>query len=544
MLDSSANKTQAATCCADTVENHTHCSCSDMSQDHARSTAGASSQCCSSTSAMSSSACNKTEGSSTCGCHEALDASTCGCNDAVDASTCGCHEAVDASTCGCEGKITGDMSGLIDGECHFEGMSDEAVAAEIEQRLVAGGNINGAEALYCMELTGDMSGLIDGECHFEGMSDEAVAAEIEQRLVAGGNINGAEALYCMERMGLETLIELSHKITSQVASAHVSLCSITNVKSGKCTQDCKWCAQSAHFATGVDIYDVKSKEQCLEEARLCYNKGVEMFSLVAGGRKPSKVEFEKLIEIIDYIKENLPIKLCASLGLVDKEQLTALKEHGIERYHCNLETAPDYFKNVVTRHTVEDKIKTLLDARDIGMELCSGGIIGMGENDKERVELALAVRRLGIKSIPVNVLHPIAGTPLENQRRLSDEEVLRAICIFRLVNTDAHLRFAGGRIPVNVLHPIAGTPLENQRRLSDEEVLRAICIFRLVNTDAHLRFAGGRALLSDETVNKAIYCGINAAIVGDLLTTLGSVVDEDRARFAKHHYDLPDIPAH
>ncbi|WP_308498976.1 biotin synthase BioB [uncultured Anaerobiospirillum sp.] len=428
MLDSSANKTQAATCCADTVENHTHCSCSDMSQDHARSTAGASSQCWSSTtSADSSSTCCKTEGS----------------------STCGCHEAVDASTCGCEGKITGDMSGLI-----------------------------------------------DGECHFEGMSDEAVAAEIEQRLVAGGNINGAEALYCMERMGLETLIELSHKITSQVASAHVSLCSITNVKSGKCTQDCKWCAQSAHFATGVDIYDVKSKEQCLEEARLCYNKGVEMFSLVAGGRKPSKAEFEKLIEIIDYIKENLPIKLCASLGLVDKEQLTALKEHGIERYHCNLETAPDFFKNVVTRHTVEDKIKTLLDARDIGMELCSGGIIGMGENDKERVELALAVRRLGIKSIPVNVLHPIAGTPLENQRRLSDEEVLRAICIFRLVNTDAHLRFAGGR-----------------------------------------------ALLSDETVNKAIYCGINAAIVGDLLTTLGSVVDEDRARFAKHHYDLPDIPA-
>ena len=220
MLDSSANKTQAATCCADTVENHTHCSCSDMSHDHARSTAGASSQCCSSTSAKSSSTSTKTEGSSTCGCHEAL-----------DASTCGCHEAVDAPTCGCEGKVTGDMSGLI-----------------------------------------------DGECHFEGMSDEAVAAEIEQRLVAGGNINGAEALYCMERMGLETLIELSHKITSQVASAHVSLCSITNVKSGKCTQDCKWCAQSAHFATGVDIYDVKSKEQCLEEARLCYNKGVEMFS--------------------------------------------------------------------------------------------------------------------------------------------------------------------------------------------------------------------------------------------------------------------------
>lgn len=418
MLDSSAPKTVFTATNSDTDACATHCSCSDKSAEHARSTAEASQL-------------NTTAGNGDCVHDE--------------------HSSSDA--CGC-----GGASGA------------------------------GSE--------GDMSNIIDGQCHFEGMTDEAVALEIEQRLVAGGSINGAEALYCMEKMGLETLMELSHQVTSKVASAHVSLCSITNVKSGKCSQDCKWCAQSSHFATGVDVYGVKSKEQCLEEARACYNKGVEMFSLVAGGRKPTKVEFTKLIEIIDYLKANVPIKLCASLGLVDKEQLTALKEHGIERYHCNLETAPSYFDQVVTRHTIEDKIETLLHARDIGMDLCSGGIIGMGESEQARVELALAVRRLGIKSIPVNVLHPIAGTPLENATRLTDDQVLRSICIFRLVNPDAHLRFAGGR-----------------------------------------------ALLSEDTVNKAIYCGINAAIVGDLLTTLGSVIDEDRARFAKHHYNLPDIPA-
>ncbi len=461
MLDSSAPKTVLTATHSDTDACATHCSCSDKSAEHARSTAEASPL---NTTSLAQEA--PSTSSSTC------------CQNAPSQSSDNCH-------CGHHG-----------GDAHGESHSVAAAHDDAD----CGHHSDAAHSARCDCATssadGDMSNMIDGQCHFDGMTDEAVATEIEERLVSGGVLNGSEALYCMEKLGLECLMELSHRVTAQVASQHVSLCSITNVKSGKCTQDCKWCAQSSHFATGVDIYDVKSKEQCLEEARACYNKGVEMFSLVAGGRKPTKVEFKKLIEIIDYLKANVPIKLCASLGLVDKEQLAALKEHGIERYHCNLETAPSYFDKVVTRHTIEDKIQTLLHARDTGMDLCSGGIIGMGESNQERVELALAVRRLGIKSIPVNVLHPIAGTPLENATRLTDDQVLRSICIFRLVNPDAHLRFAGGR-----------------------------------------------ALLSDEAVNKAIYCGINAAIVGDLLTTLGSVIDEDRARFAKHHYNLPDIPS-
>lgn len=333
------------------------------------------------------------------------------------------------------------------------------------------------------------------ESVFVGLSNEAISAQILKRLTAGGSLSADEARYCLEKMPLDTLIELSHQVTSQVASVHVSLCSITNVKSGRCPQDCKWCAQSAHFKTNAEVYDVKDKEQCLKEAQACYDKGVEMFSLVASGKKPSEQDLDKLIEIIDYLKANVPIKLCASLGLLDEAMLTKLKEHGIERYHCNLETAPSYFGNLVTRHTIHDKINTLKAAEQSGLELCSGGIIGMGESDLERLELALALRSLNIKSIPINVLHPIEGTPLYGQAKLSDEQILRAICIFRLVNPDAHLRFAGGR-----------------------------------------------ALLSEEMVNKAIYCGINAAIVGDLLTTLGSDINSDRERFAKHHYDLPDIP--
>lgn len=339
--------------------------------------------------------------------------------------------------------------------------------------------------------------LLSDESVFEGLSVEQICASILERLTTGGSLSANEARYCLEQLPLEPLMELSHTVTKQVASQHVSLCSITNVKSGHCPQDCKWCAQSIHFKTAAEVYPLKDKEQCLKEAQLCYEKGVEMFSLVASGKKPNKTDFAKLLEIIDYLKANVPIKLCASLGLLDKEQLSELKAHGIERYHCNLETAPSYFGNLVTRHTIYDKLETLKAAQECDLDPCSGGIIGMGENDLERLELALALRELGIKSIPINVLHPIAGTPLE------------------------------------------GT-----ERLSDEQVLRAVCIFRLLNPDAHLRFAGGRALLSEEVVNKAIYCGINAAIVGDLLTTLGSDIAADRKRFAEHHYELPVIPLH
>ena len=329
------------------------------------------------------------------------------------------------------------------------------------------------------------------------MSELEFANEIASRLIAGGTLSDDEVYQCAAQLSTATLMALSHKITSEVASQQVSLCSITNVKSGRCPQDCKWCAQSLHYKTGAAIYGVKDKEQCLAEAKECYEQGVEMFSLVASGRLPNDQEFAELLEIVDYLKANVPIKLCASLGLLTEEMLVKLKAHGIERYHCNLETAPSYFSKLVTRHSAQDKIKTLHAAQAAGLELCSGGIVGMGENEHERIELALALRQFNIKSIPINVLHPIAGTPLDKQQPLSDDELTRTICLFRLANPDAYLRFAGGR-----------------------------------------------ALLSQDMVAKAIYCGINAAIVGDMLTTIGSNIAADKALFIEHHYKLPQIRCH
>lgn len=308
-------------------------------------------------------------------------------------------------------------------------------------------------------------------------------------------LNAEQVQLCLQRLSLTELMNLAHEVTKRFAPQQVSFCSITNVKSGRCTEDCKWCAQSQNYITHIATYDVKSAQECQKEAQHCYERGVEYFSFVASGRKQSPRDLSQLLTAIYHVHQQVPIKLCASLGLLHLNELQELKAHGIQRYHCNLETAPSYFANLCQTHTQQEKIATLQAAAQAGLELCSGGIIGMGETELQRLELALTLQQLHIKSIPLNILHPIAGTPLEQQ------------------------------------------PL-----LSTEEILRAICIFRLTNANAYLRFAGGRARLSDQELAQAIYCGIDAAIVGDLLTTLGSDIASDRARFATQHYELPQIP--
>lgn len=305
--------------------------------------------------------------------------------------------------------------------------------------------------------------------------------EITDKVIAGGDVTPEEAYKLMEWENLDELLDGAAEITRAMVKPVFDSCSIVNARSGKCSENCKWCAQSAHWKTDCDTYDIVAEEECMAEARHNHEKGVKRFSLVASGRAVKGKALDKICHLLRRAKEEVGISTCASLGLLDREDLQKLWDSGVRRYHCNLETAPSHFSNLCTTHTIEDKLRTIRLAREIGFEICSGGIIGMGETPRQRVEFALILREVDPCSIPINILCPIPGTPLADSPALTRDDILRTIALFRFI------------------HP-----------------------------KKDLRFAGGRQQLDRETQMAALRAGMNSGIVGDLLTTVGSRIDADK----------------
>lgn len=306
---------------------------------------------------------------------------------------------------------------------------------------------------------------------------------IKERILNGGDISIDEAISLIKLDNPEKLYEAAHQITSHFMGNKFDTCSIINAKSGNCPEDCKWCAQSGHYKTSAERYSLVSPQTCVAQATYNHKQGVGRFSLVASGRRSTDGEIDIISASYKAIKQANPsMKCCASLGLLREDQLKKLFESGVTTYHCNMETAPSYFSSLCSTHTQKDKEQTLQYARNVGMRICSGGIIGMGETEEQRVELAFYLKSLNVHSIPINILQPIQGTPLQDAKKLSDDEILKTIALFRFINPKAWLRFSGGR-----------------------------------------------AQLSQEMQRRAIYVGINSAITGDLLTTVGNLAKEDMA---------------
>ena len=296
-------------------------------------------------------------------------------------------------------------------------------------------------------------------------------------------IDKEEALELLKLEHRQELRERAHEVTERYVEKRFDFCSIINARSGRCSENCKWCAQSAHWKTGCDTYGWVGTEACVKAAQDAAANGADRIGIVTSGRCLSPEDVDNVCAALCEMRRAAPeIGLCASLGLLSENDLIKLKAAGLQRVHCNIEAAPSLFSKLCTTHTTADKLATIHAAKRLGFQICCGGIIGMGETDEQLVEFAFALKEIAPDSIPVNVLHPIEGTPLGDR---------------------------------GILDP--------------ERVIDSVAVLRLVNPSTPLRFAGGRRDMSDETAAKCIYVGMSAGIAGPLLTTPGADFDDDRS---------------
>jgi len=227
----------------------------------------------------------------------------------------------------------------------------------------------------------------------------------------------------------------------------MGFCAIINAKSGRCEQNCTFCAQSGHHRAKAQAFPFIGRKRILEAARRAQDKGVRRFAIVTSGMRPRHRDFDEIAAVVADLR-SMGMLPGASIGILDKSELLRLREAGLACLHHNLETSASFFRHICTTHKYEEDVRAVREAVDLGLPVCSGGIFGLGESWADRVELALLLRRLGVWSVPINLLVPISGTPLENRPLLSPEEALRILAIFRFLLPDRHIRLCGGRAQV------------------------------------------------------------------------------------------------
>jgi len=251
------------------------------------------------------------------------------------------------------------------------------------------------------------------------------------------------------------LLAHANRVRQHFHGDTIDLCAIVNAKSGRCSEDCAFCAQSAHFKTAVQDYPLMSVDEIIAAARNCLKNNTHRFSIVTSGKGVSAAEdFERICATVRQLADMQDMAPCASLGILSGGQFVRLKQAGLKRYHHNLETAESFYGSICTTHSFSRRAATVRAAREAGLEVCSGGILGLGETPGQRVELALALRELDVDSVPLNFLNPIAGTRLENQPLLPPLDILKAIAMFRFVMPEKEIRVCGGReVNLRTLQP-------------------------------------------------------------------------------------------
>lgn len=323
---------------------------------------------------------------------------------------------------------------------------------------------------------------------------------LKEKVLAGGEISFEQAV---ELIGLEakdeiqSLLESADEITRRFNSNEPGLCSLLNAKSYLCGEDCGFCAQSVRFDTMADRYGLMHPEKIVEAAKRAEKNGAQNFCIVTSGAAPGEEEFEKIIEILKKLSEESKLNLDASLGFITKEQARRLKEVGLRRFNHNLQSSREFYPNIVSTHSYDTRVDTIKALVQGGLELCSGGILGMGETHEDRVKLAFELKRHTPHCIPVNVLNPRPGTPLEDQPKADPREILKTIAVFRFIHPKANIKLAGGR-EINLT--------------AEEQVL-------------------------------ALKGGANGLIMGGYLTTAGNPVREDFRMLEEAGYQVPQHEA-